>query len=91
MSTATAPEAQEFQPYFVAYATAHDRSPADQLDHDKARWKGGCMTGFILWIGQQRAAFRKARPEAFLGDSIADYEAWGDFVVAQGHAKVALR
>lgn len=41
-----------WNPYFKAYAKAHDRSPEDQLTHDKDAWPGGCMAGFILWVNK---------------------------------------
>jgi hypothetical protein len=70
-----------FQPYFVAYARAHGRTPEAQLDADRAAWRGGCMSGFILWIAAAKARFRKLHPEACLpnGD-ILDSAAWGRYL-----------
>jgi len=72
----------KFQPYFVAYAQAHGRAPAAQLDFDSTRWPGGCMTGFILWIAKAKVSFRELHPAAFMpgGDVIHDFTAWGKFL-----------
>jgi hypothetical protein len=35
---------------YVAYATAHDKSPEDMLEADAERYPGGKMCGFTLWI-----------------------------------------
>lgn len=72
---------QQFQPRFVAYAKAHGREPQAQLDHDSKRWPGGCMCGFICWIGERKAAFLKVWPDAFYGwDKISDQAAWTAFL-----------
>ena len=44
-----------YQPRYLAYCHAHGRAPAAQLSHDKTAWPGGCMAGFILWIGKRWA------------------------------------
>lgn len=76
-------ETRHFQPYFVAYAKSNGREPQAQLDHDKTEWPGGCMCGFMLWIGDRKTAFHKIQPEAFIGDySIGNHEAWANFLEA---------
>lgn len=40
----------QVNPRYQAYARAQGRTPAQQLEHDRLRWPGGCMCGFILWI-----------------------------------------
>jgi hypothetical protein len=47
----------EWNPRFEAYARAHGRSPEAMLEHDRKAWPGGCMTGFMLWIGEQWTAW----------------------------------
>ena len=39
-----------WNPRFVAYASAHGRTPEAMLEHDTEAWPGGKMCGFILWI-----------------------------------------
>lgn len=44
---------------YVAYAKAHGRSPEAMLEHDEEQWPGGKMAGFILWIRERWAEWRK--------------------------------
>jgi len=71
----------KFQPYFVAYARAHGRTPEAQMEVDRAEWRGGCMVGFILWIASARARFRQLHPQACMpnGDIIDD-GAWSAYL-----------
>lgn len=39
----------QWNPRYLAYATAHGRTPEAQLEADRALWPGASMTGFILW------------------------------------------
>lgn len=48
-----------FQSRYVAYARAHGQMPAVMLAHDKEAWPGGCMAGYIIWIGQRWQAWHK--------------------------------
>jgi hypothetical protein len=76
-----------FQPYFVAYANAHGRTPEAQLEHDKAQFPGGCMCVFILWIGERKRTFYEATPEHFFDrGTIGNHKAWGSFLAASGKA-----
>lgn len=67
-------------PFFVAYAKTHGRTAEQQLEHDAEQYPGGRMAGFICWISDQKAQFRKAHPEAFIGSGIHDRMAWGRWV-----------
>jgi hypothetical protein len=72
----------DHNPRYVAYAAAHGRAPDDQLVHDHRVWSGGCMVGFMLWIAEQRRAFKAAHPEHFLHDGIVDQDAWTEWLQA---------
>ena len=46
-------------PRYVAYCVAHGaKSRAEMLARDRKAWPGGFMCGFILWIGEQWAAWK---------------------------------
>lgn len=47
----TSAEATDWQPRYVAYATAHGRAPSAMRDSDRERWPGGPAVGFLLWMG----------------------------------------
>lgn len=42
-----------WNPIYLAYATAHGRTPEAQLAADRATYPGGNMTGFILWVSRR--------------------------------------
>lgn len=50
----------DYQPRYIAYATAHGASPDEMTARDQAAYPGGCMAGFIIWIGQQWSAWHAA-------------------------------
>jgi len=70
----------KFQPYFIAYAKAHGRTPEQQLEADGRRWPGGIMCGFICWIAERKNQFRELHPECFCGDNISRHAAWAKFL-----------
>ena len=49
---------------FAAYALAHGRDPEAQLAHDRGRFPGGRMAGYIVWIGGRLRAWRSATGRA---------------------------
>ena len=50
-----------WNPRFVAYARAHNRTPEGMLAHDERRWPGGKMTGFMLWVQGHWKTWREER------------------------------
>lgn len=51
-------------PRYVAYARAHGRTPEAMRTHDRTRWPGGIMAGYIVWIGEQWRRWHAANPGA---------------------------
>lgn len=48
-----------WNPRFVAYAAMYGRTPEAQLDHDRVKFPGGCMAGFIAMMGKLWASWDK--------------------------------
>ena len=70
-----------FNPRWEAYARAHGNSVDEQKADDAKNWPGGVACGFILWMSEQKQAFFKAHPEAFIDrHSICDFEKWDEFL-----------
>ena len=44
---------RKLNPRYIAYAVAHGRTADAQLERDKAIYPGGCMCGYIVWIGRR--------------------------------------
>ncbi|MBB6306261.1 hypothetical protein [Xanthobacter tagetidis] len=68
-----------YQPRYVAYCIAQGRKPEDQLQHDRVRWPGGKMTGFILWLREMLQVYAAEPGRYSLSAGIADhdhYDAW---------------
>jgi hypothetical protein len=66
-------------PRYLAYCKAHGKTPDEMMQHDIEAYPGGCMTGFILWSGEQLAKARKEHPDWFLNSTLrnhAEYDAW---------------
>lgn len=47
----------KWNPRYVHYARVHGRTPEEQAEHDKERWPGGHMVGFILWMSHVTRPF----------------------------------
>lgn len=69
-----------WNPYFVHYASAHGRSAEEQLQTDRQACPGGTAAGFLCWMSGQRAAFKAAHPDAFLGNTLIDHRAWSEWL-----------
>jgi len=72
---------KKINPRYAAYARAHGMTRDDMMAHDRQKYPGGCMCGFVVWISEQRQAFLKLHPAAFLGRHvIVDQESWTEFL-----------
>lgn len=68
-------------PRWLNYARVHGRSSEEQIAHDRKRWPGGVMCGFILWNRARIVEFGKLRPDCFVADGLIgheEYDAWLD-------------
>lgn len=63
-------------PRYAAYSRAHNRTPEDQLEHDRKAWPGGIMCGYVLWNREQLLAFGAERPDCFCFGSLIDHDAY---------------
>ncbi len=68
--------ATKWNPRYVAYAKAHNRTPEAMRDHDREAWPGGCAAGFILWFSRMRQEAKVEIPNAFFDGKICDYAAF---------------
>ena len=64
-----------WNPRYVAYATATGMDPAQRLAADKSR-RTGCMTDFIIWIGQRWQEWGGARPPQRTREDHEQFDAW---------------
>lgn len=68
-------------PYYLAYAKAHNMTAEVILDRDKTDYPGGCMVPYMIWISERMTVFYTNYPECFYNrHQILDYDAWGKFL-----------
>lgn len=68
-----------YQPRYLAYCQAHGMTPEAMDAHDEERFPGGCMTGYILWIGDRWAEWAKVNGRKDQQRTAADhasFDAW---------------
>ena len=68
-------------PRFLAYCRAHGMSPQEMFAHDREKYPGGLMCGFITWHSAALFACLKEHPEFFLNGNLvnhAEYDRWLD-------------
>ena len=72
-------------PRWVNYARVHGRTSDEQLAHDRVRWPGGSMCGFILWNNARLREFAQTASNAgfflhghLIEDGHVAYDAWLD-------------
>jgi hypothetical protein len=56
----------EWNPRYVKYARAHGKTSDEMIAHDRIRWPGGSMCGYILWTKDKMARAKKEHPEFFI-------------------------
>jgi len=61
----------KWNPRYVAYAHAHGRTPEQMQLVDEARYPGGCMTGFMLWMDAKMRKYHSTLESNLKG------EEWG--------------
>ena len=52
---------ETYQPRYLAYCAAHGMTPDEMMAHDRIRFPGGKMAGFLIW--SRRAASAADRGE----------------------------
>lgn len=67
-------------PRVKAYAASQGMSVSEILELDAAKYPGGRITGFALWITEQKRAFWKVHPEAFTDGNIHDQRLWDEWL-----------
>ena len=63
-------------PRFVNYARYHGNTPEQQLAHDRQRYPGGVMTGYVLWNRSRIVMFSHIEPRAFTCGGLTDHESY---------------
>ena len=66
---------------YTVYAAQHGKTPDEMLAHDKKRWPGGKMCGFMLWINKRWQEWHEAkgyRRHDYIVTSAdhVDFDAW---------------
>lgn len=72
----------KWNPRYVKYAAANGMSPKRMLRHDRRRYPGGCMCGFLLWSSAKIAKARKERPDWFLNGTLVNHDAYDAWLTA---------
>lgn len=69
-----------WNPRFVAYAKAHNRTPEEMLVLEEERFPGGKMAGYMLWVGGRWREWRAIHGicwDAFLSEEdYREFDAW---------------
>lgn len=66
----------DFQPYWVAYALAHGRTPADQLADDRSSTGRFLGHRFMAWIEAEHRAFDPSAKVRSTPAYVAEFTAW---------------
>lgn len=75
---------KQYQSRYVAYAAAHGMSPEQMLVVDAARYPGGRMAGFLIWMGQQWRAWAAANGrDSRASKTAADHASFDAFLAGE--------
>lgn len=75
---------KQYQSRYVAYAAAHGMSPEEMLAADAARYPGGKMAGFLIWMKQQWSAWAKAHGrDSRAPKTAADHASFDSFLARE--------
>mgnify|MGYP001595777524 CR=1 FL=1 len=73
-------EEECWNPRYGAYAAAHGLAPDEMLREDAAKFPGGRMAGYLVWMNarwQEWRALHGIKPNAFLSTlEHDDFDAW---------------
>lgn len=64
-----------WNPRYTAYACSHGLSETAMLEADRAKYPGGCMAGYIIWVSNKASEFRRMTNTPI----IADHDAFTRF------------
>jgi hypothetical protein len=73
-------EKTEYNERYLLYCKSNNLSFDEQLEKDKKEYPGGCMTGYIIFIGKMYGKFFQNHPEYFDGQYIRDQEQFTKFI-----------
>lgn len=69
------------QPRYAAYCAAHGRDPESMLLYDRARFPGGVMVGFMVWLHEH---WERWMPEyRYRSKTSEDHEAFTAWLLDQ--------
>jgi hypothetical protein len=72
-----------WNPRYLAYCYAHERSPEEMHAFDGQRFPGGRMCGFMCWNMQQWSEFGKTHKFDRHSKSKADHDAYDAWLEAK--------
>lgn len=84
-------EKSQWNPRYLSYCKAHDKSVEEMKAEDEALYPGGRMVGFMLWISKQRKIFSRDFPKYADRWLIFNQEEWTRFLESQADKECNLK